>query len=608
MNKIYSIEDIYSFKKKSFILKDLKDYDLSFIDLSKIPKEKWTGITIENTKFNYTNAKIIPDILGFHNKIYGCSFEGIDFEQLNKQNGRLKFIGCDFKNTNVNYQKLINNETTFFGDRRYPFTDDIAFIDCYLPDNFFDGYNKNIECLAWVDPKTIEKNPNLVFPEKIIFEAVSRNLKGNYCCFKDKVKDSVEFINKYDKSGRLSSFIKTFQEIVDNDREEMLRLLSEANVLLQDIKNIEFDSGILFELPVFFQMSKFENCSFNESAENLFSNVNKKAICRSKYTNDTETSDFINPIFPQINYGSWRDMEVNRISDSHITSRTNLYLELGRFCDANCEFCRNRAFSKACYNFDAIVKNLYNVSTYIDDLVIGGGEPTLLLKDLKKLLKIVKKINRDNNIEKYVFSNGSAKLRVYDYLNINNVSLNISRHAISDIENARILGYKDEKNTTIGKLKHLVRSGATMCATCFKGGLDSKEKILQYIDFADKLGAERILLSNLHLDNSSGKLVRYDNLNIDSNLFNEIILELKEQGFQQKEPIYSTGGYCSTSLETQSFQVVFKEYITKKDMDLQWNRASKRTFDLSISPDGKLYENWHQQDKEIILPNKVRKL
>ena len=54
-----------------------------------------------------------------------------------------------------------------------------------------------------------------------------------------------------------------------------------------------------------------------------------------------------------------------------------------------------------------------------------------------------------------------------------------------------------------------------MCATCFRGGLDSKEKILEYIDFADKLGAERILLSNLHLDNSSGELVNYDKINID---------------------------------------------------------------------------------------------
>jgi hypothetical protein len=44
-----------------------------------------------------------------------------------------------------------------------------------------------------------------------------------------------------------------------------------------------------------------------------------------------------------------------------------------------------------------------------------------------------------------------------------------------------------------------------------------------------------------------------------------------------------------------NIKVAFKLYIPKKDLDDYFKAAIKRTFDLSIAPDGQIYENWHQQ-------------
>ena len=38
----------------------------------------------------------------------------------------------------------------------------------------------------------------------------------------------------------------------------------------------------------------------------------------------------------------------------------------------------------------------------------------------------------------------------------------------------------------------------------------------------------------------------------------------------------------------------FKRYVSKKELDVLWQTAIKRTFDLSLSPNGTLYDDWSE--------------
>ena len=68
---------------------------------------------------------------------------------------------------------------------------------------------------------------------------------------------------------------------------------------------------------------------------------------------------------------------------------------------------------------------------------------------------------------------------------MNNFRLNISRHAVDDYQNASIFGINVDKMMSSSQLEKLnARNGqVTLNAVCFNGGLDSFEKIVDYINF-----------------------------------------------------------------------------------------------------------------------------
>lgn len=607
MKKILDINEIYDFETQKIIIGDLTDYDLSGLDLSFIPSKAWDHCVIKNTNFSNTGANLDFSLFfTISGEVEDCNFEGTNIINMQMHTPRLKYyFNCDFRKTNIKFDKNYNLYSLY--------DEGFRFYDCYLPDDFFETYDSRIQCLNWCDVATIKKNPNLAFPEKLIFEAVSYELDKLDGDFVDGVKDAEAFIRQYDKSGKLVSFIETISKCCDGREDRIASLLQDRSLWNWAFKDVHFDSDLIFDLPISFNRCLFENCTFDAPVSDLFKRVKFRSYSGER-SNNIRNNRFEGVVFPQMKHSSWKDIERNRVSGSRITARTNLYLELGRSCNARCEFCRNESFGKCEYNLETVLEKLKLVEPYIDDLVIGGGEPTLLLKDLKKLVLYVNEIDLGRRLNRYVFSNGTAPMDVYDWLKDKDFSLNISRHAVSDEENARILNCRNRlignkaKNANAENLRYLVRFGATICATCFSGGLDTKEKLLEYIEFAEKLGAGRVLLSNLHLDSSSGDLVSFNDINIATNLFKDTMAYLESRGFSKSIPIYSTGGYSSTVLEHGNFKVVFKEYISKKDIELEWNRASKRTFDLSIDPNGRLFDNWHQQSDEVILTPKVKDL
>ena len=89
-------------------------------------------------------------------------------------------------------------------------------------------------------------------------------------------------------------------------------------------------------------------------------------------------------IFPTITPSSWNEISRKRLFTSfNVTFYKNLYLELGRLCNGKCQFCRNQYLEPCKYDFETIFENLHKIYPYLDNIVIGGGEPTLLKEDLK---------------------------------------------------------------------------------------------------------------------------------------------------------------------------------------------------------------------------------
>ena len=91
-----------------------------------------------------------------------------------------------------------------------------------------------------------------------------------------------------------------------------------------------------------------------------------------------------------------------------------------------------------------------------------------------------------------------------------------------------------------------------------------------------------------------------NDLCIDENLFFKVREYLKINGFKEKYPIYATGGYVSYILRNkEGFQVAIQKYITKEELEEKWISSIKRAFDLSISPNGELYEDWGQTTGKV---------
>ena len=291
--------------------------------------------------------------------------------------------------------------------------------------------------------------------------------------------------------------------------------------------------------------------------------------------------------------------DINENSDTEITFFTKVYLELSRQCNAKCKFCRNSSFEQTKYDLRKIIKTLNSVKKYLNSVVIGGGEPTLKIDDVVKL----KECCDAQNLNWNMFTNGTN----YSLINkciIENFKLNISRHAVLDNENAMIFGVDSNKIMTSKDIEQLnaKKANITLFATCFHGGLDNAQKIIEYIKFAKAIGCKKVLFQDLQMDYSLGcKSKDYNNLYIDAKTF-EIVKEyLHVAGFKQaKYQLVATGGYTTEIFKDDDyFSVSIQKYLTKEELETLWLESTKRIVDLSIDPSGNLFNNWHQTSGRV---------
>ena len=551
--------DIINYKN---ILKNtgyIEDINLENVDLSKIPE-------IENPLIGYANLHntklrmLFTDSAGIRKTdLRGTSIRIEPKDKLQIIVIRLNDVLLD--NEQIAYLNELQNE-------------DIIELTC--------------------DYETLKSNPNLLVSTHSIKEIIIDLLPpGNSWSIstytKEELKEQVSIIENILNTSSCPELKMIYDNIKDQMTDfEKRYMFTDSFIINKTFHDLTINAKLYECLRRFFLTHcKFKNIIFDMKTTNF----------TDGYTRKFELDEVENIKFPNFIKTDLKEIQEKRIADTPFTIRHNLYVELGRTCNAKCEFCRNACMQKDKYNLKKIKKTLINVKNFFNQIYIGGGEPSLKLKALYDL-------NEEYLFDKNftIITNGSVTLRdVINNYYLRNQNYMISRHSYEDVQNARIFGLPTNQFITFDELCRTDLDLSLAC-TCIKGGMDSVNKLLEYIKFADEYDIENILFTNLQ-DDASISVVQNNNtfLNIDPNVFNDTIRILKNNGWiQEKYPIISNSGYELITLKTNSLfsknrmTVRFKRYVSKKELDMLWQTAIKRTFDLSLSPNGILYDDWSE--------------
>jgi pyruvate-formate lyase-activating enzyme len=601
MKIIHSVDEIIEDGK---LITDLVDLDLSNLDLSSYDASTWNHddySLILNVNFSNTNIKFNPQLVFDKSddqlRIVDCDFTNCDLSHLTTKDfeGVLFRNNNNFTNTNLNinlheYAKL--NDIDIY----YELAD---IIPSYLVTEAYQGHDiHDLDICAFSLEDLMNKKNIKLTSSKLLYvlQKEKEDIYKNYYRNGPQYLDSLMELLSLDGDG---DFNKLYNIIDPKNYADKLLLLTGT------IKNREFDKVDLSDMSYdFTNMLKFINCTFE--------NLTLPYTSISRISPDFDEDCNIKKVYiKDMNFSSWQDDIFTRISDSHVTFKVNLYLELRRLCNCNCKFCRNKCLEDVPLDIENIKKNLNPIRGIADNIVIGGGEPTLFMKELHEISRYIEYVPN-----KTIITNGSASLEDYYSLIDEGFSIELSRHAIKLEDNLKVLNpNKDVK--IIDDVYYLSRAtysnhtDFTLCITCFKGGIDNFEDIIKYISWADNIYyVNSLLFQSIHQDldskeeNSDDDVFDSKKENIDDDLFDKVIEYYYLLGASVSSPIYSSGNYKLIIVEYRSLKISFKKYIPYEELVNNWYISPKRTFDLSMDPSGNIYENWNQNNGKVLYRGK----
>ena len=578
MNRI-SKEEFLKLIEKSDDIITIKDMDLSNIDLSDIELSDITRLRIIDSNLKNTNLNIdffsLDGVYLVDSNLTGVSFSFNEKEV--KESNRFKSINFE----NVIFDRLqsetLNRVVDYFA------------LEESEPSN---GGWLNI------DLETIINNNIKVQPKHYVYAIdkyqYSRITYDNMDEYKIKVEKILE---RYPELETICNSIEP--KLTDL---ELYYFIFKFSIHNKTFKNLTMTKDMAY----FFQYIRMYDCKF-ENLKIDFQIGELQGIDKY-FPLHRESKIVIDGLsMPKIDYSDYKTIKFRRFLNTPITFRKSLYVELDRLCNGRCAFCRNNCLESSTYDFANILSNLKKCISEFDTIFIGGGEPTLKTDDLIRLVTILSK-NIENSKKINVCTNGTNFDYITSIFKFDNIMprFYLSRHSYKDDENAEILGINESLICTPSSLHRMSNySELTLVCTCINGGMDTSEKILRYIDNYNYEGIN-MLFSNLQEDASLTTNNDCNNqLQIDSHIFDEVIKCLQIQGYQYTYPVISSSGYELYTLKRSGSDSVisFKKYINKNDLKEKWETAVKRTFDLSMTPDGSIYENWRNKGKKLLLEN-----
>lgn len=203
---------------------------------------------------------------------------------------------------------------------------------------------------------------------------------------------------------------------------------------------------------------------------------------------------------------------------NNIQPRSISILPVKSGCQANCDFC----FSTYSVSEDleqGLLKN-DSIDYYLKlakergasrAVITGGGEPTLIAHE--KLLEMIaqsasyfpQKVVLITNTHNYAIQKPHEILETLMELEEHGLTdLSISRHHYDDVENEKIMKLHTPIETILkvknsAKLKLNIR----LISVLQEGGVDSKEEIENYLNWAGSFGVEQVCFKELYVSTSS---------------------------------------------------------------------------------------------------------
>lgn len=298
-----------------------------------------------------------------------------------------------------------------------------------------------------------------------------------------------------------------------------------------------------------------------------------------------------------ITYNSWQDRFNIKDFDSNFA--TYLYLELEKVCNAACWFCRNKYYPKCAYDLQSIKANLLRLMPYLELIKVGGGEPTLKYDDLLSVREFVLK-NGSNYPLWAVITNGTKPRGItLSTIASDGFKIVLSRHAISDVENASIFRVNHSKITSNIELERALQAkniDLSLSGTCTGRNLNTPDKLLEYIDYYGKMGINDISFSMLHLSGTTPSIEETSE-QTPASLFDDTIEILQSSGYDKRENI-SSSGYDNVIMSSKGNPTVtFKKALTMEELDSLWGMNPSKSFDLLVTPSGDVFDSQRQDEK-----------
>lgn len=182
-----------------------------------------------------------------------------------------------------------------------------------------------------------------------------------------------------------------------------------------------------------------------------------------------------------------------------------LYVNVTNKCQASCPFCVS-AENKDGENLFDIVKfqNMLKViKGHIYGISITGGEPLLEVQLIDDIIDVIYS-EFPEMIEIDMVTNGVRLASVCELRNLDRLtSIHISRHRIDDVDNRLLMGANTPTIEEISSIAGRLKDPGKLVFNCVlqRGGVDSIEKVKQYLEMAAMAGVSNSSFVGMFLAN-----------------------------------------------------------------------------------------------------------
>lgn len=242
---------------------------------------------------------------------------------------------------------------------------------------------------------------------------------------------------------------------------------------------------------------------------------------------------FDKEIEPRQHYCQLFDYDLRAVENPYINIQVKI-----KGCNADCSFCGSKEtgiFDENKY-FDKLKKIAEKVP--INKLNFTGGEPTLNLERLDRLIKGTLEIIPSVYI--VINTNGHNFEKIFEE-NIHEMvgNIQLSRHHYNDDINNKILGVKSVSKEVIKSIASELENKRLLNLSCnlMKDYIDNEEEIIRYLDEASSIDIRwvgfvtLIPLNEFCVDNK----ILFENMNLESDRF----ILTKHWKFEKKCQCYS---------------------------------------------------------------------